>query len=148
MSIISLYLFPLLLLVLSAVLIYWNVRSWRIVQREQGEAADVAFHRRQFRRRIQASGMLALLAVALCVGQLIPHERRPSLYIFFWFGVFLLVMWTMLLAIGDMVVNRQRLTRFQRERRIEEARLNAELAQIRQRLPDRNGHSKGESDVR
>ena len=140
---ISLYLFPLSLLLLSGGLIYWNLRSWRRLEREGGDAEELDHGRRQFRRRVQASIMLGLLAVALCLGQLIPARQYPSLYVFFWIGVVLLLMWMVLLAIGDMVVNRQRLARFQRQRRIEEARLQAELKQLRGELsPHTNGQSR------
>ena len=128
----NLIVIPLALLLLAAGLVFWNVQSWRQVRRE-GEADEVAFGRRQFRRRVQASGLLALVAVSLCVGQLIPAARYPTMYALFWLGVMLLVFWAMLLALGDMAVNRQRLKRFQHQRLLEEAKINAELKRLRNR---------------
>jgi hypothetical protein len=133
------WLFPSLLLLLAVGLIAWNVRSWRALQREEQDAEERQFGQRQFRRRLQVSGMLALLACGLLLGQLIPPARQPTLYVLFWFGVLLMLGWIVMLAVGDMVVNRQRLAKFQRQRKVEEARLHAELERIRGQIPDRNG---------
>jgi hypothetical protein len=133
------WLFPSLLLALAMALIAWNVRSWHRAQHEEaGDAEELDFSRRQFRRRVQVSGMLAVLAVGLMIGQLIPHLRQPTLFVLFWFGMLLLVGWIVILALGDMLVNRRRLAKFQRQRHAEEARLAAELERIRGQFPDRN----------
>jgi peptidoglycan/LPS O-acetylase OafA/YrhL len=132
--------FPTLLLALAVGLIGWNVRSWRAARREEAsDAEELEFSRRQFRRRLQVSGMLAGLAVAMVLGQFIPHLKRPTLYVLFWFGVLLVLGWIVLLAMGDLVVGRRRLAKFHEQRKIEEARLNAELERIRSQFPDRNG---------
>jgi hypothetical protein len=93
---------------------------------------------------VQASGLLGLVGVALCVGQLIPAARYPTLMAAFWLGVLLLVFWAVLLALGDMAVNRQRLRNFQHKRRIEEARLNAELQRLRNRNTTSGNGSAGD----
>ena len=80
------------------------------------------------------------MAESLCVGQLIPAARYPTMYALFWLGVVLLVCWAMLLALGDMAVNRQRLKKFQHQRLLEEAKINAELNRLRNRAsPPREG---------
>lgn len=133
------YIIPLAIVLAAGGLIWWNVESWRR-DRQSGDAAEVSFARRQFRRRVQASGLLGLVGAALCVGQLIPAAEYPMLMACFWLGVVLLVFWAVLLALGDMAVNRQRLKSFQHHRRIEEAKLNAELQRLRNRpAAERNG---------
>src|SRR5687768_915804 len=124
------WLFPAALLVLAIGLVTWNIRTWRMAVRRERDADELSFARRQFRRRVQASGMLVVLALAMMLGQAIPPRERPTLYVMFWFGVLAVLAWVVLLALGDMVINRQRLARILRDRKIEEARLNAELDRI------------------
>jgi hypothetical protein len=91
---------------------------------------------------MQASGMLAVAAVALTVGMAIPRDRYPSLFVFFWCGVMLLVVWMLLLAVGDAVSTSLHANRLRREHRIESARLKAEMDRLlRQRDEGGSGHA-------
>jgi hypothetical protein len=104
--------------------------------------AERLFQLRRFRRRMQASGMLAVAAVALTVGMAIPRDRYPSLFVFFWCGVMLLVVWMLLLAVGDAVSTSLHANRLRREHRIETARLKAEMERLlQQRAEGGNGHA-------
>src|SRR5262249_32807751 len=123
-------LIPLALLALACSLVMGHVRAWRVVQREEPDEADLAYSYRQFRRRVQTSALLGLLAIGLCVGQLIPAQRHPTFYMLFWFGMLLLLAWMVLLALGDLVLGRQHVAKLKLERRIAEAQLNAELDRI------------------
>jgi hypothetical protein len=125
----SAFLFPLMIMLLAAGLLFWHVRSWRSEQQEHG--AELDFARRKFRRRVQTTGMLALLAVGLCLGQLIPRNERPTLFVVFRFAMLLILAWMVLLALGDLTVSRQHLAHLNRERRIAEAQLKAELERLR-----------------
>ncbi len=94
--------------------------------------------------------MLALLAIGLCVGQLIPHSRHPTFFVFFWMGMLLLLAWMVLLAVGDLVLGRQRVARLKLQRQIAEAQLNAELDRVRGKLQqekDHNGHEPAKNET-
>lgn len=129
------FLAPAVVLLLAAGLVVSHLRAWRAAQREN---LDVEFSRGQFRRRMQTSVMLAVLAVGLCVGQLIRSESHPTFFVLFWLGMVLLIAWMVLLALGDLILGRHYVARLQRERRVAEAQLQAELDRIRNRLAQEN----------
>jgi hypothetical protein len=128
---VTLYLVPLAIVAVSALLMAWHVRQWRAEQAGDEEAVEGPYHRRRYRRRMQSSAMLLVSGVAIYAGQLIHSHEHPTLYVFFWSGVALLVFWVMALALADVVATRLQITRLKRQRIIEEARLKAELAQAR-----------------
>jgi hypothetical protein len=129
MFVVNAILFPLAIALLAVGLFVWHLRSWRGEQQEQGQEREFAY--RRFRRRMQTTSMLAALGIGLCLGQLIPREEHPTLFVIFWFGMLLLLAWMVLLALGDLIIGRQQLARLARERRIAEAQLNAELERLR-----------------
>ncbi len=90
----------------------WMMRShwlaWQ-AQKADGEndESDIRFLRRRFRRRMQASGMMALIGLLLPIGDWVDLFRpAPGWFAAYWGLVLLLVMWLFLLAIGDMVSTR------------------------------------------
>lgn len=137
MNFVTLYLIPLAIVVLSGFLMAWHVRQWRVEQAGDQNADDHRYQRGRFRRRMQSSAMLCLAGVAMVVGQLIRAKEQPSLYVFFWWGVAILVLWVMALALADILATRQHIARLKRQRIVEEARLRAELA--RANAPRGNG---------
>jgi len=124
---------------ISAGLIWSHFRTWKSAQRRDLEPRELGFLQRQFRRRMQTSSMLLLLGGAILAGYWVPRER-PSLYVFYWCGVFLWTIWIMLLAVGDAVLSRLYLRAEVRQRQIDQARAQAELH--RTTLSKRNGKSK------
>jgi peptidoglycan/LPS O-acetylase OafA/YrhL len=135
------YILPLVVLMLAGGLLYWQTRAWRRVQQEENAGEDLEYARRQFGRRVQTSAMMALLAVGLCLGQLIARDQHPTLFVLFWLGMLLLLAWMVLMALGDLVLGRQRLARLARERRIAEAQLTAELDRLRDKLKQEGDHN-------
>jgi hypothetical protein len=89
--------------------------------------------------------MLGVLAIGLCVGQLIPAARFPTLFVLFWLGMLLLLGWMVLLALGDFVLSRQRAAQLKLQARIAEAQLNAELQRIRSKL-EQDGRETAKQD--
>lgn len=69
--------------------------------REDVPSFERDYRRRQFRRRVQASSMLAILGAGMAWGCAIPKEKYPSLYVYTWLGLFLLLIWIVGLALGD-----------------------------------------------
>ena len=101
----------------------WHVRSWQATQREKPSAKELDFRRRQFRRRIQTTAMLGLLAVAILVGHWITGAAR----LFYWGAVLLLVAWMVLLALVDVWATRWHVGRMQREIQLQQVKLRAKL---------------------
>lgn len=124
-----------LLVIAGGAFIHWHIRCWR-VQREDASLSDRErlHYRRQFRRRLQISGMLVLLGVLIPVGDLlIPWLQFPRLFGVYWILVLLLASWMMMLAALDWLSGRMQarahraslssLLRKQRELEAEAARL-------------------------
>lgn len=124
------YLVPLAIFAVAAGLLFWQRSAWRSQQQDCDEG-DLEFARGQYRRRTQTSAILAVLALGMCLGQLIPRREQPTLFVLFWAGMLLLLGWMVLLALGDLVIGRQHVARLVRERRMAEAQLHAELDRLR-----------------
>lgn len=61
---------------------------------------------RQLRRRLQVSGLLAVIGLLIPIGDLAPNLRRsPTMFAIFWLVVLGLVAWMVLLALGDLASN-------------------------------------------
>lgn len=130
---------PLFLLVCAAALMRMHARAWRSVQEEEMEAAERDYHRRQFRRRMQSSGMLGVLAVGIFLGQWISEVARPAVVFIFWGGVALVVVWVAALAVADIVATKHHYGRLRQGVLIEQAKLQARLRRMQEAR--RNGHS-------
>ena len=124
-------------LVLSATaagLMVSHVRTWRRFE-ESGDAADPrerGYRRRQFRRRVQTSALLGLLAVALVAGHWVTSPPwRPWAFAVYWGMVLTVVAWVALLALADLVSTRLYFGRVRDRYRLEEMRLKAELERLR-----------------
>lgn len=129
-SVVWVYLLPSAVFAVAAGLLFWQRNTWRSQQQGCLEA-DLEFARGQFRRRTQTSAILAVLALGMCLGQLIPRREQPTLFVLFWVGMLLLLAWMVLLALGDLVIGRQHVARLVQERRTAESQLQAELDRLR-----------------
>ncbi len=133
-------------MVVSVVLLFcataWMIghwRSWRATG-QQGLADDeLKFRWRQFRRRMQTSAMLGLLAVAILVGPLLTGP--PWLVLVFWIGVLLVVVWVMLLALVDIWATKFHFSRLRQAYLKQEAELQAEVRRVR--AARGNGQARG-----
>lgn len=135
MDLLQAALFPALIVLFAGVMIYSHLATWRDLKenKSQEDAADHDFRRRQCRRRLQASSLLALVGVAMFVGQLIDAQRNPSFFVFYWCAVALLVLWVVLLALADVLATRFRLGQLRQDRLIETAKLQAQLRIVKAR---------------
>lgn len=123
-------LFPFVLFAVASGWLWWHMRVWRVVQSQERDERELLFQSRRFRRRMQASGMLALLAVAISGGQHIDYRLHPSLFVFFWWGVTLLVFWMCALAAADGVSTHLHAARIRREQCVARAQLEAEVKRL------------------
>lgn len=103
--------FPLFLLAVSAALMMTHVKAWRDSREEVLDEDERTFRWRQFRRRMQTSAMVGLLAIGVFVGQVLPWEEWPRGFVYYWCGVFLVVLWMALLAGADVLASRHHLSR-------------------------------------
>ncbi len=132
------YVFPGAIMLLAVVMMIWHWRTWRLALSHGVPDAEQGYQRRRFRRRMQTSFVLAIIGAALIIGQWIPPLARPSLYVFFWCGVVLLVLWVIVLAGADFAAASTHLSRLHRQRAAERSRLQAELIRLARERKDRN----------
>lgn len=87
----------------SLVLLGWHVKSWREADHGGLAQRDYLFFRRQFRRRMQSSGMLGIIGLLIFGHLWVSDNTMLALY---WTGVLGLLVWTVLLAASDLVASR------------------------------------------
>ena len=122
-------LFVFCLRAIAAVLILSHVLSWQKFQQEAAgkDKIETDYRARQYRRRLQVSAMLGIAAVAMLIGLLISWRDYPSVFVFWWTGIVVLVGWIILLAMADALATRRFFRRVRQERAVEEARWQAKL---------------------
>jgi len=128
------------LLACAAGMIAAHMRSWRKTRNDPAaDAAEVDFRHRQFLRRVQTSGMLAVLAVAILVGHWMTQPLLPHWgVLLYWAMVMGLVFWLALLALADVVATRTYYGRLHHQYQVQQLKLQLQARRI-QRLRS-NGH--------
>ena len=127
------------LLVFSGLLVWTHMRGWRAAVRGDLDERDRLFAWRQFRRRMQSSTMIGIAAVAIMAAPYVTSIASPLLSLFYLLGLFLLVLWIVLLAGVDAIATRRHYTTLQRGELNEMASDNAE-----KRRQQRDGRGKDE----
>lgn len=145
--------FGLLILGLGLGLVVSHLRTRKRHQDDPTlEERERVFYQRQFRRRMQASGLLALIGFLIPIGDdlFIPWQRHQGAWALYWMIVLLLVLWVLVLASLDWIAtgahvrtSKNALARLERKQQ----ELQAELERLKSRHgPDgpattqRNGH--------
>ena len=145
MDIYSLALISLFLLLAAGGLMTSHVHTWRAFQQEQLDPREFDYRRRQFRRRMQTSAMLAVLAVAMFIGHLLTLWLESWMFaVVFWGAVMLVLCWVGLLAAADVWATKHHFGRLRHECLVEQAKLQAEL----RRLQAVRGNGKKDSEHR
>jgi len=123
--------FALALMATSAVLMTSHARTWRRFREQPLDEPEHDYRRRQFRRRMQTSAMLGVLAVAILVGQWVASPPLPFWApLAYWSVTLVLVLWLGLLAAADVVSTRLHYDRLRDGYLVEQARLQAELRRL------------------
>jgi hypothetical protein len=131
----------LLLLTCAAGLMVSHVRTWRAAQTLAPECRELDYRRSQFRRRMQTSAMLGLLAIAIFVGQILQGWIGSATFaVLYWGGVLVLLAWIGLLALADVLATKVHYGRLRSEFQVEHAKLQAELRRIQSSR--QNGHAR------
>ena len=132
MELVASLVFSAVLLACAAGLLLWHLLSWRADQRRRLDPNEREFRRRQFRRRMQTTTILALLAASLPLGQwLVPHWPQGG--VVFWGLVLFLLAWVVLLALADVWATKFYYGRLRDRNQLEQTRLKAQLWQLRER---------------
>lgn len=142
------------LLIVSAIMAYWHHRAWlenRSSVEEQASDSEerLNFIDRQYRRRMQISAMLGIVALAMFASRWLDPWRAtaPWVYLTYWGVIVLVVLWIMLLAMADYIASRHNIQRTLRDQLIEEARFRAQAQGYTQAERNKAGADKpGESD--
>jgi hypothetical protein len=121
--------FAAFLLACAAIMIVWHVRSWRSQLAAGLEAKELDYRRRQFRRRMQSSGLMGIIALSLPVGVSVLREW-PKVGVFFWGVVMLLLGWVVILAVADIWATKYFFGKLRDSYQLEKTRLEAELRRV------------------
>ena len=115
-------------------------RVWEQQQADpELDEEDRSFLGRRYRRRMQASGLLTLIGLMLPLGDLVRvFAGAPGWFAAYWIVVLLLVMWLVMLAIGDLASTKVHTTIALNRIRAEQRKLEREAAALRAQLS--NGH--------
>jgi hypothetical protein len=124
----------------SILLMRSHLRTWR--QRRSDpeiDQGDLLHYSGQFRRRMQASGLLGFIGILIAAGDiLIPWQRFPALWALFWGTILLITGYLILLAIADALATaghtRAALARVRAQRR----QLERDAAELREK-PQQSG---------
>ena len=127
----------------AVVLMVSHVRTWRRLQRQQFLDEDRDFFRRQYRRRMQTSAMLGLLAAAVLFGQLVisPLELK-ALSLVYWIVVLAVAVWMGLLAAADLLATKHRFDRMRQAVLAEQAKLHNKIHHMRSVRGNGQAHAK------
>jgi hypothetical protein len=102
----------------------WQVAARRSQLQQALAPYEQDFYARRHRRRLQISGLLGLVALAI-VGGLWVHD--PLLTGIYWLGVLLLLVWIILLAMVDASASHGFFTRLRARQLADRATLQREL---------------------
>ena len=84
--------------------IVWHVRAWRGHRCDERLGSDeIRYYRRQFFRRIQATGLIFVIGVLLPVGAA-PMSMTASAFV--WIVILALALWVLMLGFGDLLSTR------------------------------------------
>lgn len=120
-------LFSLMLMAISVGLLWLHRRSWIAARQRDLDSEALEFARRQYRRRVQTSGLMVFIALVM-LGSL--WVRRPLLVLLLWGGVALLVLWTCILATADWLHTKWYYARLRDDNVAQRAALEAEMRRM------------------
>jgi hypothetical protein len=124
------------LLAFSGVLIRIHLRTWRAAAAGDLSQRDREFAWRQFRRRMQSSAMIGIAAVTIIAAPYVTSAASPLVSLFYLIGLFVLVLWVVLLAMVDVIATHRHYVMLQRGELNQIASKNAEA---RRQQQDRQG---------
>lgn len=126
--------FSSVLLLISAVLVSFDIRTYK--QRRQAAETDDARQAAwvRFRRRVQASSGIGLVGVLSLIGVLIDAKAHPLATACVWMAAILVTFWIVLIALLDLMSTRQQLAELKHQQVIQTAILQSELKRAQEKL--------------
>jgi hypothetical protein len=116
------------LLLASALMIVSHIRAWRRHQREGLEPRELDYRRRQYRRRMQTSGLIGLLAFFLPAGEMLVIRLESTWIALAYLGLTMfLVLWVCLFAMADVLATKRYFDCLRHANLLEQTRLHALL---------------------
>ncbi len=115
-----------LLVIASGWMMKSHLGTWRTIRADESkEAYERNYHRRRFRRRMQTSGLLGLLGIAILIGYFIKPPMASVVVAVYWASVLLTVAWMLVLAFFDAISTQMHFNRIRRRNEGEQALLEA-----------------------
>ena len=125
----------------------WHHKSWKKQREEPGfNQWDLTRLKTRCRRRMQTSGMIAVLGVMLAVGDALIWSQGPLVATVYWIVVIAMGGWLLLLGVGDLLTVRvdSKLARDELQRIGQKrAKLETELEEMRRRGSNGEAKSNG-----
>ena len=135
-----------LLVTASLWMMKMHVHAWRAARADESrEPHELNFRRRQFRRRMQTSGILGLLGIAILVGHFIKPPMASVVVAVYWATVLLMVAWILVLACFDAISTQLHFNRMQRRNESEQTLLEAKLRRAQKEALADGGSAENES---
>lgn len=143
MDIASVVLVTTILFLAAVGLIISHMRSWQAFQQQNLDEEEFDYRRRQFRRRMQTSAMLGLMAIAMLVGYVLTEWLNSGLFAaLYWLAVMGVACWVALLALVDIWATKHHFDRLRHHCVVEQAKLEIELRRIQSVRSNGKAHSR------
>lgn len=127
-----------LLFVFGAALVRSHVLAWRKQKHdEELDDNDRKYYYRRYRRRVQTSGMIAVLGVIIPLELLIPRDK-PLVFTAYCVVILIMAMWIVVLGIGDFIATRAHIQAALARVRGKRLSLEKQLSELKSH--GRNGH--------
>ncbi len=129
---VSVTIVSIVLLLSSIGLLFSHVHTWRAYQEHSHDEEDYDYRRRQYRRRMQTSAMLGVMAIAMPLGCFLTEWIRSGLFAaLYWCGVMGIACWIGLLALVDIWATKHHFGRLRHGCIVAQAKLQHEIDRIK-----------------
>ena len=135
-----------LLVTASLWMMKMHIQAWRAARADESrEPHELNYRRRQYRRRMQTSGILGLLGIAILAGHFVKPPMATVVVAVYWATVLLMVAWMLVLACFDAISTQLHLGRMQRRNESQQALLEAKLRRAKKEALADAGTAENES---
>ena len=111
---------------------------------DQLSSDDQTYYHRQYRRRVQTSGLLAVIGIVMLLGNLLKFDKDNQIAFLVWvISLLLLVLWVLLSAMGDWLAIRAHAQAALTEVRMQRMALEREAERLREQ---QRGNGNGKRD--
>jgi hypothetical protein len=131
------------LLVAAGLLLARHLTVWRRADHGGLTDGDYEFHHRQYRRRMQTTGLLGIVGLLMLGSLWIADPLVGAVY---WSGIAALVVWVALLALSDWLASRLYYGRLAAAHAVEHAAIKAEIAKFHREQTDDGENPPATSD--